>query len=1017
MPGMEFHLLGPLEVRSAAGPVEVGGPRQRAVLAALLLRAGQLATVSYLTDAVWDSPPATPLSNLRTYVSGLRQRLGRAGADAQLSTRAGGYTLSVAPDALDLMVFAGLEASADEALQLGEVTSAADALRRALALWRGRPLEGHQVGPVLAAEIARLEERRLTVFEKYVTIRMQSGDHVELVAELRRMVAEHPLREGLWAYLMEALHRAGRRADALSAYREVYRLLDSELGVEPGAVLQEVHSRVLGGQVEPAAVPVRTDARPPARVPRMLPPDVAHFVGRQRHGESVTRLFTHGADAGDKALPVVAVTGQPGVGKTALAIRAAHGLTERFPDGHLFADLHGVSRQAADPGEVLALFLRELGVADVEIPRSAEERAAMYRSRLAGSRVLVVLDNAAAEDQIRPLLPGHAGCGVIVTSRRRLAGLDVSLRVQLGPLAELQSVQLLKQLSGRSAYDDAAAHRIARLCGGLPLALRIVGTKLAVLPHLSPAGIADRLADERHRLDELTSGDREIRASFLVSYERLDPVLQHAFLSSALLPGPDFPAWATAAAIRVTVRAAERDLEQLVEMNLVECVWRDDRVRYRFHDLIRLFAEERVAEEVPAAERVTAVRRVFDAYLYLAHSADASLAFGGLHSFDADPAPVDIAELAQAIIGDAAGWFDDEHACLLAAIHRSASAGWLTVSSRLSAALVAYLELRGRWQDLATIAQLSLDGARAQGNSTVAAYALFGLGLAAREMRDVQTAQRYFEECQDLLRHTPDAGLEMLTELAVGVSLRLQGRYAAAIEVLTTHLYRAKLRDEPSWTAYSLRELGIVHRYRGEWDDAERCLRQAVDGYVLLGDARWEAACLRELGVIRRERGDHFEALRLLERARAIFATVGDVRREAVAWRDLALTYRLTQDLGQARACCRHSDELFVETLDEHGAACTNVLRGELRAAAGDLDGGLADVRRSLSVFERLGDPRWTGKTWLILGQLLHIGGDADGAVAAWRQAHAMLADLPAVEAVQARRMLQLASHLVTERR
>ncbi|WP_370947262.1 BTAD domain-containing putative transcriptional regulator [Amycolatopsis sp. cg5] len=987
---MEFRALGPLDVRAVGGPVELGGPRQRAVLAALLLRANELASVEYLTGAAWESPPATPESNLRTYVSGLRQRLAQAGDDpGRLSTRPGGYLLRVDRGELDLTTFTELTVAGETASGSRE---AASCFSRALALWRGRPLEGLHAGQALSVEVTRLEERRLAVVEKHLRARLDLGEHADLIAELRRLVADHPLREELWGHLMTALHRSGRRADALSAYQELHRLLDDELGVTPGRSLRQLQAQILEDDA-------RIAPKPTIGVVRQLPPAINHFTGRRRQlAEIVTTLTGE-----DKAsLPIAAVTGQPGAGKSALAIKAGHELAESFPDGQLFIDLLGAGSRPRDPGDVLARFLRELGVPGVDIPSAVDERESVFRARLAGKRVLIVLDNAADEAQIRPLLPGNPDCAVVVTSRRRLTGLDLSLRIQLGELDLDDAVTLLTDLAG-SSRETLAAQRIVRCCGNLPLAIRIIGTKLRTLPHLSAETIADRLEDERHRLDELVGGDREVRAGFLVSYEQLRPDERRAFRLLALLPGTDFASWAAAAVLGTDRRTAERLLDALVEANLVEV---GSPLRYRFHDLIRLLAEERMTAETSPEAREAALDRVFETYLQVGQRADAALDFGGLHQFEVAPPAPEIDALATEFARDAPAWFDSEHHCILEAVEMAAAEGRPEITCHLSATVAAYFELRSRWDDLIRVAELSLAASRRTGDMYWTAYAYFALGLAARDQHDVRSAREHFGQCLAALPAANDPRLEMVTLLAVGVGQRYQGHYDASADCIRACLAKLSTMDEPRWVAYAKRELGILHRYRGEWADAQRCLQEAIDEFVLIADRRWEAACLRELSVVHRELGELDSALRLGHTSRGLFHELGDVRREGAAWRSLAYAYRAQGETGTAQACARRSADLFALTLDVHGAAITEVLQAEFIAEQGEHAQALQHVRHALTVFEQLGDPRWTGKAQLCLGSLLADAGKLDQAREAWRDAHTTLTSLEAVEMAEAEKAI-----------
>lgn len=975
---MEFLALGPLEVRVGGRALELGGPRQRAVLAALLARANALATVEYLVDAVWETSPATPESNLRSYVAVLRKQFGAE--SGRLVTRPGGYLVVVEPGELDLAEFAEL---AERGRAAQDPRESAETLRRALALWRGRPFEGVTGGPGLGTEATSLDEQYHGVVADYLLARFSLGEHAEVVPELRRLTTSHPLREQLWASLMTALHHTGRRAEALSVFRQVRKVLDEELGIAPGAELQQVHAQVLADP-QPMPAPQR---RGPAR---QLPPAVDHFTGRQEELGEVVELL----EGERERLAVVTISGSPGVGKSALAIAAAHRLCASYPDGQLFVDLAGAGGQPRDAGDVLARFLRDLGVPGVDIPVAIEERAALFRDRIARRRMLVVLDNAANDAQVRPLLPGSKLCGVIVTSRRRLAGLDVSLRVQLAELPHADAVGLLGSLAGAAGVDSAAAARIVRSCGNLPLAVRIVGTKLRALPHLSATAMAARLDDERHRLDELVSGDREVRAGFLVSYEQLGADQQRGFRLLALLPGPDFGAWAAACATGAGLRAAERLIDGLVEANLVECV-SPDRQRFRFHDLIRLIATEQVEAAAVAAEREEALDRILLTHLQLGQRADAALAFGGLHRFSLPPPAPYLAEL----VRDAPGWFDDEADNLIAAVETAARGGRHLTTCRLSATLIAYLELRGRWNEIVCVSQLSLIAAEALNSPYWTAYAYFALGLAARERHDVEPAQRYFGLCLQALPAADDPRLEMVTLLAIGVGLRFLGRYEEATESFRSGLARLSTSDEPHWVAYTKRELAVIHRYRGERETAQAYLNDAADEFVLLGDRRWEAACLRELGVIARDNGDHPAALKLLGTARDIFASLGDARREGAAWRSLAYTHRAMGDIPAAETCCRRSREVFARTLDAHGAACTQVLHAELVAARGETGNALRHLHGALATFRASGDPRWTGKALLTLGDVLAAAGDSEQAVQVRQEGTGLLTGIGAVEA------------------
>jgi DNA-binding SARP family transcriptional activator/tetratricopeptide (TPR) repeat protein len=974
---VEFSALGALEVRINGTTCQLGGPRQRAVLAALLVRANAFSTVEYLVEAVWETPPATPESNLRSYVTGLRRQLGAEAG--RLVTRPGGYLLRVDTDEFDLATFDTLAARGRAA---DDPRSTVALLEAALELWRGRPFEGLTVGPALAMEAAAIDDRYHGLVADYVAARFELGEYAEVVPQLRRLTTIHPLREQLWVDLVTALHKSGRRADALAAYRDVRTLLDRELGIRPSAPLQQVHADVLAG-----SQPLQPDEpRTPAR---QLPPEVDHFTGRQGELRDILDLL----GSPRERLPIVTVSGPPGVGKSALAVSAAHRLCASYPDGQLFVDLTGAAAKPREPGDVLARFLRDLGVPDGYIPATTEERASLFRDRIADKRMLVVLDNAAADAQVRPLLPGSRHCGVVVTSRRRLTGLDVSLRVQLDKLGPADAVDLLGQLAG--SVETPVATRIVRSCGHLPLAIRIIGTKLRTHAHLRATVIATRLEDERHRLDELVSGDREVRAGFLVSYKQLGAQQRRAFRLLALVPGRDITGWVAAAALNVEEGVAERLMEDLVEANLLECA-SPDLPRLRFHDLIRLLAEERVAAETDATEQDVTLTRILAAHLQLAQRADQALPFGGMHRFELPASGT--SALAGRISRNAPQWFDEETPRLLAALEVAAKQGKHLMTCQLAATLAAYLESRGRWDELARVAELGLGAARELNNDYWITWACFASGLAARERRDVVAAQRYFALCLAALPGLDNPRLEVMTLLAAGVGERFLGRYDHAEENFLGCLSRLATMDEPNWVACAQRELGLLYRYRGDWDRASRHLQDAADEFVLLGDRSSEAVCLRELGIVQRETEDHVAARRLLRTAQQTFHALGDDRREAASWRSLSRTYLAMGDLPAAESCCDRGTTILSRTHDVHGSTRTSVLHAEIAAAQGRPIAATTHLRTALATFRELGDPRWIGKTQLRLSAVLAAQGRTEEAEKARQAAEEQLNRIGAYE-------------------
>jgi len=517
---------------------------------------------------------------------------------------------------LDARWFAHLLAAGRGALRAGQPERAAALLADALGLWRGRALVDVPATLAVEAEAARLEEQRLAALEARIDADLACARHAVLIPELRKLVLDYPLRERLWGQLVLALYRSGRQADALSAYREIHQLLEAELGVEPGAALRRLHQRILSAD---AALDAPARSAPgaratPAPVPRQLSADVAGFTGRGEHLRRLGQLLG-GDGQGPAALVIAAIVGTAGVGKTALAVHWAHQVAGRFADGQLYVDLRGVARRPPlPPAEALAQLLRALGVPAAQVPPELEEAAGTYRSLLAGRRVLVVLDNAASPDQVRPLLPGSPTCLVVVTSRNQLRGLvakDDARLLTLDVLGRDEAAALVGRVIGdaRVRAEPAATAELARLCAHLPLALRIAGANLADHPGQPIADYTAELA-EGDRLAKLVVGGDEqtaVRSSLDLSYQRLAPPERRLFRLLGLVPGPDVSAAAAAALAGTTPERAELVLDRLALAHLLA---RRAPGRFAVHDLLRLYAIDRALREESEQEREVATRRL-----------------------------------------------------------------------------------------------------------------------------------------------------------------------------------------------------------------------------------------------------------------------------------------------------------------------------------------------------------------------------------------------------------------------
>ncbi|MGV9393338.1 BTAD domain-containing putative transcriptional regulator [Streptomyces olivaceus] len=586
---LRCSVLGPVRAWHDGLPLSTGSPQQHALLAALLLRDGRTATAGELIDAIWgDGPPVQALAALRTYASRLRKTLG----PEALVAESGGYAIRREKVDLDLASAEQWWADAQKARGAGELGQSRALIRKALALWEGEPL-AHVPGPYADTQRFRLEEWRLQLLEARLDLELELGCHLEVVSELTALTAAHPLRERLRELLMLALYRSGRQAEALAVYADTRRLLAEELGVDPQAGLSDLHQRILEADEElnappqPPAVHASRASRPPGhatrpiRAPAQLLASTADFTGRE---SDVDALVSFLAQAGRRPMTVAAISGMGGVGKTALAMHAAHAARPCFPDGQLYVDL-----SQTEPHDALARLLRDLGAEEWEIPTSLTERAALYRSLLADRRVLVLLDDARDAGQISPLIPGTKGCATLITSRARIADLPGTHLIDLEILSRQQGLALFTEIVGvqRVEREPDAAHRVVAACGLLPLAIRIAASRLAARRNWTVARLAERLADENSRLDELQAGDLAIRPALARSHARLTPEGDRALHILGAHTDTDLSLLAAAALLDHDPDTTEDLLEELVDAGLLTALGPG---QYRLHSLVRLFA-------------------------------------------------------------------------------------------------------------------------------------------------------------------------------------------------------------------------------------------------------------------------------------------------------------------------------------------------------------------------------------------------------------------------------------------
>ncbi|MEE1785657.1 BTAD domain-containing putative transcriptional regulator [Streptomyces sp. SP17BM10] len=958
-----FRILGPLDISADGRPVALQGARQRTVMSMLLLAPGRVVSVDTLADAVWNgSPPATARNQIAICVSGLRKTLKTAiGIDDLIVTSHPGYLLHPGEHRIDAVEFEERAAEGREAARRGRPEEARAHYEDALAMWRGPALAGITADAV-EAEAARLAELRLDVHEQLTALRLDLGEHRELIGDLTAFVREHPLREQSLAHLMLAHYRAGRRAEALEAYRDGARLLADELGIDPGPTLQELHEDILNDAPK-LTLPTAPAAAPALAVPAHLPPVPAAFTGRHQELAALDRLLEH---QGGASLPVGSIIGTGGVGKTALAVHWSHQVAARFPDGQLFADLRGYDEEEEPrrPAAVLDRFLRALGVPGPQVPADPTERTALLRSVLYDRRVLIVLDNARSFEQIRPLLPGGSNCCVLVTSRdslsSRLAGDYAFVPLHLASLGEDEAVALLSRVAGpeRFAADPAGAARLSELCDRLPLALRIAAARLAAKPHWTVRTLVARLEDQHRRLDELSLDARGVRAGFRLSYRDLPAGAARMFRLLGSLNVTEFSAWAGAAVLDIDPVDAEDLIEQLVDAQLLEPLSASaGHVRYRFQDLLRLFARECALAEDGEGDLRQALRRACAVWLGLAKEAHRRV-YGGDFTVVPGTAPLHPLprHLTDDLVEDPMEWFEAERGAINGLIQQAARDDESGYAWDLVMTTVTLYQNRNYLEDWREGAEAALATARRTGDALAEAAMLHSLGTL------------------EIVQYEHDSAYRRL-----GLALRL---------------FEEQGQDQGR--ALVLRNLALCERQRGDLDRAVETGRRSLEIFRRGGDRYAEAHVLGLLAQIELERGDAQASLVLSSEAVARSRGLGTVRGEAQSTVRLAEALIRAGDGVRAEEACRRALELVLGSGDRRGE--THVLRalGEALWCQGRGEEAEPVLRSALQAAEAVPDTFLQARAGAVLGCVQALRGDRDGAVAMLRTASGLFAEVGA---------------------
>lgn len=936
---LAFLILGPLEVRGPAGPVRIPPGRQEAILATLLLEANRVVSTDYLVDLIWDEePPDTARTQVQICVSRLRKGLAEAGIDAPITTRPPGYLLTAADEMLDLRLFNRRTAEAKVLVKEGRIGEAAELLRSAAALWRGQCLGG-VTSDALRAKALQLDEDRLNAVETYIQLELDLGRHHQLVGELGRLLHENPLRERLRGQLMLALHRSGRQSEALDIYRAGRDLLIEELGLIPGEELRLLETAILAGDsalhagptapartaVEPAvAAPEAADLVQRDELPHQLPTDTADFVGDRALIETVEAVLTGGAGQG--AVGVAVMIGKPGIGKSTTATHIAHRLSgEVFSDGQLYCDLRGAGAEPVAPADALGRFLRALGIPGPVIPPSLDERAEMYRTLMATRRVLVVLDDAYDEGQVRPLLPGSDTCAVLVTSRSRMTALPGARRIELKILDETRALELMGLILGPERVDDEreAARALIRTVGGLPLALRIVAARLAARPHWSLASMVNRLANERHRLDELAYGEMTIRTSLSLTFDGLDAGDRHLLRRLSLAQGPTLPGW-LAGALLDDHRAQPSDLmEPLVDVQMLDVVSVEStgEFRYRFHEIIKVYAREQLSVTDSRAVRDSATERMLGGWLALAERAHRRI-YGGDYTVLHGSAPrwVPPADYVEELLADPLDWLDREQENLCNAVEHAAKEGLDELCWDLAATLVTLFEARGYLDHWETTHRVALDAVRRSGNRRGTAALLASIGTLYLSRGQPEESRESLDQALAIFDELGDRGGLALCRRDLALLERQAGDDDRALALYDRSIHDFGLIGDIVGRATVLTQRAHIWMRRGHTAAAHAQLEEALDIYRSVGFTGGEARALRRVGQVLFQRGEHAEAERTLTDVLAMVRDSGDLIGEGHLLRNLG-------ELKAGQGCYEEARDFFVRSLAvreqimDHGGA------------------------------------------------------------------------------------------------
>ncbi len=986
MTDLQIRVLGEVEAVGPGGRAVLTGTR-RVILGALALRAGRVVSFDGLVDVVWGhDPPRTATKTLHSHVARLRQALAAVRAAPVVSTRDLGYVLEVPRDHVDAHRFEFLVTAARAKLARGERDGVADTLRTALELWRGEPFDGTELGEWGQHELHRLRQLWLSATEDLWDVEIDSGGAAAAAVELPQLVARHPVRERLTGLLMRALYRCGRHTEALTAFDGLRRLLAAEIGADPSPELAELHTAILRHSAELQA-PAASPAPDPPRAPAQLPAKPGHFIGRD------TELAVLDAVCAGDELLIVVISGPAGMGKTATAVQWASANAARFCDGQLFLDLRGHDPDHAMTAEqALAQLLGGLGVPEDRIPAGVPARSALYRTMLHGKQCVVLLDNAGSVDQILPLVPAAATVQLVITSRVSLASLGAHHAVRhvvLDALDDDNAVTLLTRVLGadRVGREPTATARLATLCAGMPLALRITAARLACHPGRSIAEAADDLAVSRLDGFEVDGDARTVRGVLTSAYRPLSDTARRLLRCSATVPAPTVSGHLGATLAGLDDEQARRAFDELSGAHLVLGTGGH---RFRFHDLIREFASDRAVAEETAPDRVR--DRLIDWYLFVAAEANRlinphrdavepelalpapPLPFAGRqaairlleverHGFlpvaryaTEQGRPVAAWQLVYLLTSfyEVSGhWTERVELCQAGVAAATAAGSQGGVAEMLRALGVSYYMTR-RLNEAVDTALTALDVVRAAGDLAGEGHVLNNLANAYADLRRFDEASTAFERAIETSTAAGNRLGVALSQRNLGHALVRMGRAAESLAPLRTALSAFDDLGNARLRAGTLNTLGEAHRDLGNYEQALADLTEALAISRNVGDRWLEWELLRDVGVTRLAAGDTAAALTHFEQSLAVTRVVGDRNGEAVALCLIGRTHLVSGHLGAAARHLEQARAVRAQVPDAYEEAHVYRALAELAAARGDDAAEVAHRDRAVSLYRQV---------------------------------------------------------------